>query len=41
MEWVLVCDVPGCELEGVAQSVVGEFVACASCGAIKSRDGAK
>jgi len=41
MEWILVCDVPGCTLEGTAQAVIGESVACASCGAIKERNAAE
>lgn len=39
MEWLLICDVPGCIMEDVPQSVVGESVACSGCGGIKEREG--
>lgn len=35
--WMLICETPGCDLEGQEQEVVGESACCAICGAIQER----
>jgi hypothetical protein len=35
--WILICDIPLCDLRGQEQEVHGEYVCCAICNSIYKR----